>query len=96
MVLIPVRPEPVEGLHTQDFDKLSPNGIGYGLHIPSPNGCGYLRLSRRAIHTVASRITSAPAQVEALGTSENTSQPNSEAQTSSRKRSDCVAEMSAM
>ena len=41
-------------------------------------------------------MTSAPIQVHWLGTSPNTIQPATEAQTRSRKRSDCVAEMSAV
>ena len=53
------------------------------------------RPSRRAIHRLAIRITTAPAKVETLGTSANSNQPSMAAHTRSRKRSDCVAEMSA-
>src|SRR5450830_1762279 len=53
------------------------------------------RCSRRAIHTVDARMTKAPSKVVWLGTSENTNQPINDAQIKSRKRKDCVAEMSA-
>jgi len=40
-------------------------------------------------------MTKAPSNVVWLGTSENTNQPINDAQIKSRKRKDCVAEMSA-
>jgi hypothetical protein len=52
--------------------------------------------SRRAIQSVDAKITTPPSKVDRLGTSANNTQPNSEAQTSSRNFTDCVAEMSAM
>ncbi len=51
--------------------------------------------SRRAIQIVDARMTKAPSKVVWLGTSENTSQPITDAQIKSRKRKDWVAEMSA-
>jgi hypothetical protein len=41
-------------------------------------------------------MTAAPSHVNWLGTSPKISQPNKDAQTKSRKRSDCVAEISAI
>ena len=47
------------------------------------------RASRRAAHTVAPKITSAPNTVVNMGTSENKNQPHSDAHTKSKNRSDC-------